>query len=109
LVFDNSTLAHDAVGPSTLTVIEDQEFGFGDGLEHAGVTAVAPGDGQRLEQPWHAVIGDGASVTAGFVAQGAGNPAFAQAGWVRIPTKPAMHSNLKPATDSDTKPASVPI
>ena len=28
---------------------------------------------------------------------------------VRIPTKPAMHSNMKPATDSDPKPASVPI
>jgi hypothetical protein len=28
---------------------------------------------------------------------------------MRIPTKPAMHSNLKPATYSDLKPASVPI
>ena len=28
---------------------------------------------------------------------------------VRIPTKPAMHSNLKPATCSDPKPAAVPI
>ena len=29
--------------------------------------------------------------------------------WLRIPTKPAMHSNLKPATYSDPKPAGVPI
>ena len=29
--------------------------------------------------------------------------------WVRIPTKPAGHSNLKPATYSETKPAGVPI
>jgi len=29
--------------------------------------------------------------------------------WVRIPTKPAMHSNLKPATYTDLKPATVPI
>jgi hypothetical protein len=29
--------------------------------------------------------------------------------FVRIPTKPAMHSNLKPATCSDPKPAGVPI
>ena len=29
--------------------------------------------------------------------------------FVRIPTKPAGHSNLKPATCSDTKPARVPI
>jgi hypothetical protein len=28
---------------------------------------------------------------------------------MRIPTKPAMHSNLKPATCSDPKPAGVPI
>ena len=28
---------------------------------------------------------------------------------VRIPTKPARHSNRKPATDSDLKPAGVPI
>ena len=26
-----------------------------------------------------------------------------------IPTKPAMHSNMKPATFSDPKPAGVPI
>jgi hypothetical protein len=29
--------------------------------------------------------------------------------YVRIPTKPAMHSNMKPATNSDPKPAGVPI
>ena len=29
--------------------------------------------------------------------------------YVRIPTKPAMHSNLKPATYTDLKPATVPI
>jgi hypothetical protein len=28
---------------------------------------------------------------------------------MRIPTKPAMHSNLKPATYTDLKPATVPI
>jgi len=28
---------------------------------------------------------------------------------VRIPTKPAMHSNLKPATYTDLKAATVPI
>ena len=28
---------------------------------------------------------------------------------VRIPTKPATHSNRKPAIDSDLKPAGVPI
>jgi hypothetical protein len=28
---------------------------------------------------------------------------------LRIPTKPAMHSNMKPATYSDPKPATIPI
>jgi hypothetical protein len=28
---------------------------------------------------------------------------------LRIPTKPAMHSNLKPATYSNVKPAGIPI
>jgi hypothetical protein len=28
---------------------------------------------------------------------------------LRIPTKPAMHSNKKPATRSEMKPAMVPI
>ena len=27
--------------------------------------------------------------------------------WMRIPTKPAMHSNSKPAGDSDLKPATL--
>ena len=29
--------------------------------------------------------------------------------YLRIPTKPAMHSNWKPATCSDLKPAGIPI
>ena len=34
---------------------------------------------------------------------------MASVNMVRIPTKPAMHSNLKPATYTDLKPATVPI
>jgi hypothetical protein len=34
---------------------------------------------------------------------------MAFAGNLRIPTKPTMHSNVKPATCSDPKPAGVPI
>jgi hypothetical protein len=34
---------------------------------------------------------------------------FANTVELRIPMKPAMHSNRKPATCSDLKPASVPI
>ncbi|HZZ21712.1 MAG TPA: hypothetical protein VFE60_03640, partial [Roseiarcus sp.] len=36
-------------------------------------------------------------------------PMFRAYGVLRIPTKPAMHSNMKPATYSDPKPAGVPI
>jgi thiamine pyrophosphate-dependent acetolactate synthase large subunit-like protein len=35
--------------------------------------------------------------------------ASAYAPWMRIPMKPARHSNRKPATDSDLKPAGIPI
>jgi hypothetical protein len=37
------------------------------------------------------------------------NAANAEFDIVRIPTKPAMHSNMKPATYSNPKPAGVPI
>jgi len=37
-------------------------------------------------------------------------PAEIAAGrWLRFPTKPATHSNRKPVTDSDLKPAGIPI
>jgi hypothetical protein len=38
-----------------------------------------------------------------------GDPVERTADGLRIPMKPAMHSNLKPATCSDPKPARVPI
>ena len=61
-------------------VIEDQNFQFCDGLEHTGVTSVTPGQGEGLEEARDAVIDDAAPVPAGFVAQGTGDPAFAEAG-----------------------------
>jgi hypothetical protein len=36
-------------------------------------------------------------------------PLTGRRGPVRIPTKPARHSNMKPATRTDLKPAMVPI
>ena len=61
-------------------VVQDQKVQFGDGLEHAGVASVTPGQGEGLEETWDAVIDDAAPVPTGFVTQGAGNPAFAEAG-----------------------------
>lgn len=37
-------------------VVEDQQFGAGDGLEGAGVSAVASGERQRLEEARDAVV-----------------------------------------------------
>ena len=43
-------------------------------LQHAGMAAVAAGQAQSLEQPRHALVEHGAVVTAGPVAEGAGQP-----------------------------------
>ena len=61
-------------------VIEDQHVQFGDGFEHAGVTPVSSGQGEGLEEARDAVVDDAASVTAGFVTEGTGDPTFAEAG-----------------------------
>lgn len=61
-------------------VIEDQELNAADGLEQATISAVAASQGERLEQARNAVILDRTIVAAGFVAEGAGNPALAEPG-----------------------------
>lgn len=44
------------------------------------MTPVSPGDSQRLEEAWDAMIGDSATVTAGLVAERAGDPTLAETG-----------------------------
>src|SRR6266478_6776876 len=61
-------------------VIEDQELNAADGFEQAAISAVAASQGERLEQARNAVILDRTIVAAGFVAEGAGNPALAEPG-----------------------------
>lgn len=39
-------------------VVQDKQIGSGERLEHPGVSAVAPCQGKRCEEPWRAVIGD---------------------------------------------------
>src|SRR5581483_10312026 len=51
-----------------------------EGPEEASMAAVAPREGERLEQPRQPLIEHGAVVPAGLVAQGASNPALADAG-----------------------------
>src|SRR6476620_10113144 len=62
-------------------VVEDQELNPADGFEQAAIAAVAASKGKRLEQTRDAVILDRTIVTAGLVAEGAGNPALAEPGW----------------------------
>ena len=59
-------------------VIEDKHIQFGDGPEHAGVTSVTSGQGEGLKEARDAVIDNAAPVTARFVTERAGDPAFAQ-------------------------------
>jgi hypothetical protein len=71
----------------------------------------APSDGKRPGPSAKSLLGAqlSASLRESLIEQMAAiNSADEAAAWVRIPTKPAMHSNLKPATRSDLKPARVP-
>jgi hypothetical protein len=61
-------------------VIEDEQPAFGQALEHAGMAAIAVGEGQLFEQPGAAVIDNAEVVAAGAVAEGTGDPTFADAG-----------------------------
>src|SRR6266478_367341 len=58
-------------------IIEDEELNPAEGFEQAAISAVAASQGERLEQARDAVILDRTIIAAGFVAEGAGNPALA--------------------------------
>jgi hypothetical protein len=61
-------------------VVQDQQIDAGDGLEQAGVSPVAAGEGELLEEPRDAVVEDAPTVAAGLVAQRTGDPALAEPG-----------------------------
>jgi hypothetical protein len=61
-------------------VVENEQIGATDGFDEARMPAVASGERQVLEELWPAVIEDGAIVATGFLADGAGQPALADAG-----------------------------
>src|SRR5438105_11558851 len=63
-----------------LLVIEDQKFDANDGLEQARMAAVAARQSRGIEQPRHALIEDGAIISAGLVTECAGKPTFADTG-----------------------------
>ena len=61
-------------------VVENEQIGAAEGFDEARMAAVASGERQVLAQLRPAMIEDGAIVAAGFLADGAGQPAFADAG-----------------------------
>jgi hypothetical protein len=61
-------------------VAEDQQIGSAKGFQHAGMAPVAARQGEVFAEFGPAVIENRAIVAAGFVADGAGEPALANAG-----------------------------
>ena len=62
-------------------IIDDEELGSGDRSEHASISPITPRQGECCEQTGRSVIDDREIVTAGFVAERAGQVAFADAAW----------------------------
>jgi hypothetical protein len=62
-------------------VVEDEKVGAAEGFDEARMSSVASRERHVLAELWPAVIEDGAIVAAGFMADGASQPAFADAGW----------------------------
>ena len=60
-------------------VVEDKEIGPAEGLDETRMAAVASSERQILTELGPAMIEDGTVVAAGFLADGAGKPAFADA------------------------------
>ncbi len=61
-------------------VVENEEIGAAEGFDEARMTPVASGERQILAKLRPAMIENRAIVAAGFLADGAGQPAFADAG-----------------------------
>ena len=61
-------------------VVENEQIGAAEGFDEARMAAVASGERQVLAELRPAMIEDGPIVAAGFLADGAGEPAFADAG-----------------------------
>jgi hypothetical protein len=61
-------------------IVEDEQIDAGQGLEEPGITSIAAGERESLEQPRETMIEDGSVVAAGLVAERAGDPALAGSG-----------------------------
>src|SRR5271155_4959290 len=61
-------------------IVQDQQLDARQALEQPGMTPIAASECESIEQPWHAMIEDGAIVAAGLVAKRTGKPTFAGSG-----------------------------
>ena len=61
-------------------VVENEQIGAAEGFDEARMTAIASGERQVLAELRPAMIEDGSIVAAGLLADGAGEPALADAG-----------------------------
>ena len=64
-------------------IIEDEQLDARQRAQEPGVARIAVRDGEIGEQPGNAGVEDGEVLPAGLVAERAGEPALAQAGWPR--------------------------
>src|SRR5580704_9052842 len=62
-------------------VVENEKIGAAERFDQARMATVASGERHVLAQLWPAMIEDRAIVAAGFLTDGASQPAFADAGW----------------------------
>lgn len=65
-------------------VVEQEELNAPQRLEQATIASITSSQRERLEEARDAMVEDRAIVTAGFVAEGAGQPTLAQAGRNRV-------------------------
>ena len=61
-------------------IVEDDEIGFGQSRHDFAVAPIALGRGHLLQKPGQTGVEDAIAFAAGFLAQGTGQPGFANAG-----------------------------
>jgi len=79
-------------------VVEDEQFDAGERAQEAGVAARAVGDGEIGEEPGSAGVENGDVLSASLLAEGAGEPTFAETGG---PGNQNIAAFLDPAAGSE--------
>src|SRR5271154_3700858 len=62
-------------------VVEDKQVDPRQHLQEPCIASIAAGERQSFEQPWQPMVEDGTVVAACLVAERAGDPTLADAGW----------------------------